>query len=183
MIQGSNSSRGEGFFSSETSRPDPATTQPPVERIPVFFLAVKRSGHNVDHSPPSSAEIGMNGAIPLLPHIRHHGVDRSSFIFQCWKSSFFVFWYSWLEYVRFNWVGPGISIIITESDRDYFQNWAVFVSLTELYPIGTYAGLAAGEKPASRFVLISWEELLVPGDTCSSKEKNLPGVESTQCSP
>jgi len=41
MIQGSNSSRGEVFFSSETSRTDMVTTQPPVQRIPVFFLVGK----------------------------------------------------------------------------------------------------------------------------------------------
>ena len=52
-------------------------------------------------------------------------------------------------------------------------------SLIENYAIRTYSGLDGGEKPGSRFShFIPRKELLVSGDTCSSKEKDLPGVES-----
>jgi hypothetical protein len=97
------------------------------------------------------------------------------------------FWYSGLEYdelwassCSIYWVCPGVSIGITESDRGYFQNWAVLVSLIEHNSVKTYAGLDGGEKPASRFGhFFPRKELLVPGYTYSSREKNLLGVEST----
>jgi hypothetical protein len=45
-------------------------TQPPVEWVPEdIFLAVKQPGCEVDHSPPSSAEVKNGGAIPPLFHV------------------------------------------------------------------------------------------------------------------
>jgi hypothetical protein len=45
------------------SRPALGPTHPLLQWVPW----VKRSGRNVDHSPPSSAEVRMRGAIPPLP--------------------------------------------------------------------------------------------------------------------
>jgi hypothetical protein len=34
-----------------------------------FFMGVKRSRHEADHSPPPSVEVKNGGVIPLLPHM------------------------------------------------------------------------------------------------------------------
>jgi hypothetical protein len=41
------------FVFSKTSRPAVGPTQPPFQRVP----GVTRPGHEVNHSPPSSAEV------------------------------------------------------------------------------------------------------------------------------
>jgi hypothetical protein len=48
--------------------------QPPAQLVPrALSLGVKRPGRETDHSPPSSADVKNDGAIPPLP-IRLHGV-------------------------------------------------------------------------------------------------------------
>ena len=42
---------------STMSRPAPWTTQPPIKRVPVLSRGLKRLGRDVDHSPPSIAEV------------------------------------------------------------------------------------------------------------------------------
>jgi hypothetical protein len=43
-------------------------TQPPIQWVPgAVPLGLKQLGREADHSPPSSAEVRMRGAIPLLP--------------------------------------------------------------------------------------------------------------------
>jgi len=44
------------FFFSQTSRAALEPSQPPVQKILVFFLAVKQLAPDIDHSPPSSLE-------------------------------------------------------------------------------------------------------------------------------
>jgi len=52
-------------------------TQPPIQWIPVaIFLAVKRPDHEVDHSPPSNAELKNEWSYTISP-IRLHGVVLS----------------------------------------------------------------------------------------------------------
>jgi hypothetical protein len=45
-----------------------------------FFLGVKHPGHEVNHSPPSLAEVKNKCTIPLLP-ICLQGMDRENFTF------------------------------------------------------------------------------------------------------
>jgi hypothetical protein len=54
------------------SRLTPGTTQPPIQWVPgAFSPGVKRQGREADHSPPSSAEVKKDGAIPPLPICLH----------------------------------------------------------------------------------------------------------------
>jgi len=46
----------------------------------VNFPEVKQTGRDVDHTPPSSAEV-MNGVNTSNPLICHHGVDGDNFAF------------------------------------------------------------------------------------------------------
>jgi hypothetical protein len=60
---------GAGNFFDTMSRPALGPTQPPIQWVPgVLSMGVKRPGRGADHSPPSSAEVRMNGAIPPLPN-------------------------------------------------------------------------------------------------------------------
>jgi hypothetical protein len=44
-------------------------TQPPIQWVPgAISLGIKRPGHEADHSPPFSAEVRNDGAIPILPN-------------------------------------------------------------------------------------------------------------------
>ena len=60
---------GWGRDSPRLSRPALAPTQPPVQCVPGLSLpGVKRPERDVDHPPPSSAEVKTkSGAIPLRP--------------------------------------------------------------------------------------------------------------------
>jgi hypothetical protein len=55
----------QDFLFSTASRPALGPTQPPIRWVP----AVKRPGHETNHSPPSSAEVKNGGAIPPFPHV------------------------------------------------------------------------------------------------------------------
>jgi len=51
--------------------------QPPIQWVPgAIFLAVKRPEHEVDHSPPSNAELKNEWSYTISP-IRLHGVVLS----------------------------------------------------------------------------------------------------------
>jgi hypothetical protein len=60
--------RGEDFLLLVTaSRPALGPTQPPIQWVSeALFPRIKRPGHEIDHSPPSSAEDKNCGAIPPL---------------------------------------------------------------------------------------------------------------------
>jgi hypothetical protein len=50
--------RIKNFLFSTSSRPALKPTQPPIQWVPeALSLGVKRSGREVDHSPPTSAEV------------------------------------------------------------------------------------------------------------------------------
>jgi hypothetical protein len=70
MVWGSSPGRDWEFFSSQ-SCPDRLwgpPTHPLIQWVPgALSLVVKRPGRKTDHSPPSSAEVKMRGAIPPLP--------------------------------------------------------------------------------------------------------------------
>jgi hypothetical protein len=58
----------EVFLFSTASRPALRSIEPPIQCVLVdLYTGVKRQGREVDHSPPSSAEIKNDGAIPPLP--------------------------------------------------------------------------------------------------------------------
>ena len=73
----SNPGRGSGFYFSK--RPDRflGQTQLPSQRVRWFFCrGMKWPGPNVDHSPPSSAEIKNKWGYTCTLHIRLHVVGR-----------------------------------------------------------------------------------------------------------
>lgn len=49
------------------SRPTLGPSHLPIQRVPSFFPIGKAPGHEVNHSPPLSAKVRMNEAMPLLP--------------------------------------------------------------------------------------------------------------------
>jgi hypothetical protein len=52
--------RVKNFLFSTSSRPALRSTQPPLRRVPgALFPGVKRPGREVDHSPPTSAQVKM----------------------------------------------------------------------------------------------------------------------------
>jgi hypothetical protein len=56
------------IFLFTVSRPALRPTQPPIQWVQgALSRKVKQQGHEVDHLPPSGAEV-KNGAIPPLPH-------------------------------------------------------------------------------------------------------------------
>ena len=65
----------EVFSSPKTSTPIPAPNQPPVQQAR-YFLWVKRPGREVDHSPPSYAEVKNEWRRASAPYILPHGLDR-----------------------------------------------------------------------------------------------------------
>jgi hypothetical protein len=60
-----NPGRGKIFLFYITSRLALGPTQPPIQ----WVSGVKQLGGEVDHSPPSSAEVKNGGSIPPLPHV------------------------------------------------------------------------------------------------------------------
>jgi hypothetical protein len=59
----------EIFLYFTVSRPALGPTQPPVRWAPgALSPRVKRPGHEADHLPPTTAEVGNGGAVPPLPH-------------------------------------------------------------------------------------------------------------------
>jgi hypothetical protein len=61
-------------FYSTASRLVMGLTQPPIQWVQRALSPVlKRPGHETDHSPPSSAKVKNDGAIPSLP-ISLHGM-------------------------------------------------------------------------------------------------------------
>jgi hypothetical protein len=71
--------RGLGIFLFTTaSRTAVDPTQPPIHWVPgVLSLGVKRPGRDVDHSPPSSAEVKESAELCFQSPIRLHGVVLS----------------------------------------------------------------------------------------------------------
>jgi hypothetical protein len=60
---------GQETFLFTASTPALEATQPPIKWVPpIVSPGVERPGHEVDHSPPSIAEVKSAGAIPPLPH-------------------------------------------------------------------------------------------------------------------
>jgi hypothetical protein len=68
--RGSTPGRVRIFLFSVLPRPALRSTQPPIQWVPgTIFLGVKRPGREVDHSPPSSADVRNDGVILPLPGI------------------------------------------------------------------------------------------------------------------
>jgi hypothetical protein len=68
--RGSNPGRGKIFLFSTSSTPAPGPNQPPIQWVSeAIFQGVERSERKADYSPPSSAEVKNDGAIPPLPHV------------------------------------------------------------------------------------------------------------------
>jgi hypothetical protein len=78
----SNPGKGNIFLFSTAFRPALGPTQPPIQWVPMAISpGVKRPGLVAEHSPPTSTEGKIGGAIPALP-IRFRGVvHRDSFTF------------------------------------------------------------------------------------------------------
>jgi hypothetical protein len=62
--------QGQGIFLYSTAaRPALEPTQPPIQWVSgALSPGVKRPGREVDHSPPSGAEVKTGGPIPPLPY-------------------------------------------------------------------------------------------------------------------
>jgi hypothetical protein len=95
-LDGPGSISGKGqeiFLFSAASRPTLGSTQPPIPWIiGTFFLGVKRTGREVDDSPPSSVEVKNGGAIhPLHKKCSRHGAyfikHRDNLIFYLYNYS------------------------------------------------------------------------------------------------
>ena len=56
-------------------------TQPPSQWTPAFFPGGKATGCEVDHSPPSSAEVKNEWNYNSVPCIYLYGADRDTFTF------------------------------------------------------------------------------------------------------
>jgi hypothetical protein len=65
--RGSIPSTGKRFCPIRSVQTHPASYQMGMEGC--FFPEVKRAGREADHSPPTSAELKNNGAIPPFLHI------------------------------------------------------------------------------------------------------------------
>jgi hypothetical protein len=75
--RGSTPGRSQIFLFSTVSRPALGPTQPPFRWVPrAISPRVKRLGREADHSPPSSAEVNNDGAIPPLPHMSSWHSDK-----------------------------------------------------------------------------------------------------------
>jgi hypothetical protein len=75
--RGFESRQGLGIFST-ASRPALWPTQPPTQWVSgALSLGVKRQGSEVDHSPPSRAEVKNAWSYNSTPPIRLHGVVLS----------------------------------------------------------------------------------------------------------
>jgi hypothetical protein len=66
------------FLFTTMSRPALRPTQPPIQWVPrAISLGIKRSGGEIDHSPPSSAEVKNAWSYTSTPSFRLHGVVLS----------------------------------------------------------------------------------------------------------
>jgi hypothetical protein len=66
------------------SRPALRPMQPPIEWVLGFFLVgVKQLRHDVDHLPPSNAEVQNEWNSTSTSHVRLRGEYRDSFKFTC----------------------------------------------------------------------------------------------------
>jgi hypothetical protein len=91
VIEGFESRQGLGIFLFTTSFTQAlGPTQPPIQRVPgARSLGVKRPGREAYHSPQSSAESRMRGAIPPLPNtlswrdVRLKHTDNFTFTLTC----------------------------------------------------------------------------------------------------
>jgi hypothetical protein len=55
---------------STASRPTLRSTQPPIQWMQAFFpRGLKRSGHEAEHSPPSSIEVKIGAVISPVPYV------------------------------------------------------------------------------------------------------------------
>jgi hypothetical protein len=92
-VLGLDSQRGPGIFLYSTaSRPTLGPTQPPIQWVQVGLpTVVERPGREADHSPPSSVELKMRGAIPPPP-IRLHGV-----VLRKAQEQIYVYWLTYTE--------------------------------------------------------------------------------------
>jgi hypothetical protein len=71
----SSPSRVKNFLFPKSSRPTLRSTQPPAQWVPgVLSPGVKRPGREVDHTPPTSAEVKKNVDLHIHSHIRLHVV-------------------------------------------------------------------------------------------------------------
>jgi hypothetical protein len=60
----------------KNSELDKWPTQPPIQGAPgLLFLGVKWQGHEVDHSPPSNAEVENEWSYTSIPSVCLHGVE------------------------------------------------------------------------------------------------------------
>jgi hypothetical protein len=55
----------ETYLFSTTSRLAPGPTQPPIQRVLGLFSRENRPRHEVNHSPPTGAELKNGGVVPL----------------------------------------------------------------------------------------------------------------------
>jgi hypothetical protein len=78
-VLGFDSRRGLGIFLfTNASRTALGHTQPPIQWIPgALSLGVKRLEREVDHSPPSSAEVKNAWSYTFIPSVRLHGMMLS----------------------------------------------------------------------------------------------------------
>jgi hypothetical protein len=117
--------QGLVIFFTTASRPALGPTQPLIQWVPgVLSLGVKQPGHEADHSPPSSAEVKMFGAIPSFPQ----------YTFMAWcsvKAQGQLYFYLYLSLMSLSWYNmtwkKNLSRISTYKVEDIFVK-AFFVN-------------------------------------------------------
>jgi hypothetical protein len=65
---------GESRDFQRPSRPDLEPTKPPVQRVPVPFAGVKRSGRGIDHPPPLALTLKKKYSYTSTPALGLHGL-------------------------------------------------------------------------------------------------------------
>jgi hypothetical protein len=67
--------RVKNFLFSKSSKPALGSTQPNIQWVPgALFPGLKWQVHEVNHSPPTSAEVKKNVDLYIISHISLHGV-------------------------------------------------------------------------------------------------------------
>jgi hypothetical protein len=80
-VHGSNLNRDKTFFVLQNAQTFYGAHQPPIHRVPGSFLAIKRMGHEVNHSSALSVEVKNEWSHTSSTPICLHGTERDSFTF------------------------------------------------------------------------------------------------------
>ena len=80
-IQGSNLNRDKTFSILQNAQTFYGAHQPPIHKVPGFFLAIKRMGHEINHSSAPSVEVKNERSYTSSSPVYCHVTERDSFTF------------------------------------------------------------------------------------------------------